>query len=294
MNREVSRRKKSLFSSLGARITSTVSVALVLFILGVIALIGIVARNVTESIKENMGFDVLLTEGATEEDLKAVETLMSHSPFALSVTSHTPEEAAEKWKSETGEDVEELLGMNPFVAEVEVKVKSQWASSDSLRSIARELEELPGVGEISIQADMIDSINSNISTIAVALLVVAIALLFISFVLINNTVRLTVYAKRFIIHTMRLVGATGGFIRRPFIVSNIWQGLIAAVLSIGLLWGLWSYVSTFDPMLPDIITTGEMILIAASLLVTGVIICGLAATFAANRYLSLTYDEMFS
>ena len=241
-----------------------------------------------------MGFDILLTEDASKEDLNRLETLLNAMPFTQSVVAHTPEEAAANWEAETGENVEELLGVNPFVAELEVRVKADWASSDSLQLISQSLDEMPVVAQVNVQADLVDSINSNISTIAVALSVIALALLFISFVLINNTVRLTVYARRFIIHTMKLVGATKAFIRRPFIVNNILQGLIAGIVAICLLWGVWYYISTLDAMVAVVITPADLAIVFGSVIIAGVLICSVAAWWAANRYLSLTYDEMFS
>lgn len=284
----------STFSTLGARITSTFSVALVLFILGIIAIMGVVAHRVTEEIKENMGFDVMLTDDSTVDDLNALTSRISASPYAFEVTAHTADEAARQWKNETGEDVEELLGVNPFAAEIEVRVKAKWANTDSLRLITADIQRLPQVEDVTLQADMIDNVNSNLSTIAFALSIVALALLIISFVLINNTVRLTVYARRFLIHTMKLVGATAAFIRRPFIVSNIIQGVIAASVAVLLVWALWSYVSQFDPLIASLVEPVQMMWIAICILGAGIVICSAAAFMAANRYIRLNYDEMFS
>lgn len=255
---------------------------------------GVAARHITEDIRENMGFDVLLSDVATDRDLDSLKARISSAPYAYEVVAHTAQEAADDWKQETGEDVEELLGVNPFQAELEVRVKPQWANTDSLRAIAAKVSKYEYVDEIELQADMIDSVNSNISTIAVALSLVAAALLFISFVLINNTVRLTVYARRFIIHTMKLVGATGAFIRRPIILANALQGIIASLIAIVLVWLLWNYVSTFDSIIAQLVTTTEMIWIGISIILAGTIICTAAAWWSANRYISLSYDEMFS
>lgn len=267
---------------------------MVLFILGIISLMAVVADRVTDEIKENMGFDVLLTDTSNNSDLTTLEKEIKSSPYALEVVAHTPEEAASQWQAETGEDVMELLGVNPFAAELEVRVKPQWANTDSLRAIAAGLEKQEFVEQVSLQADMIDSVNSNISTIAIALSIVALALLFISFVLINNTVRLTVYARRFLIHTMKLVGAKPAFIRRPFIVNNVIQGIIAALIASLLVVLLWEYVSSFDPLIENLVSTAQMIWIVVTLVLAGMFICALAALWASNKYISLSYDEMFS
>lgn len=282
-----------MFSTLGARITSTFSVALVLFILGVIATMGVVAHKVTQEIKENMGFDIMLTDDSNLSDLRTLTQKVKEAPYALEVTPHTAAEAADQWQRETGENVEELLGVNPFAAEIEVRVKAPWANTDSLRAIVVALQREPQVESVSLQADMIDSVNSNLSTIALALSIVALALLVISFVLINNTVRLTVYARRFLIHTMKLVGATAGFIRRPFILSNILQGLLAALIAALLVWALWSYVASFDPLIESLVEPAQMMWIACGIVAAGILICAVAAFMAANRYIRLNYDEMF-
>lgn len=267
---------------------------LVLFILGIIALMAVVADRVTDEIKENMGFDVLLNDTSNDADLAALEKEIASAPYALEVVAHTPAEAASQWQAETGEDVVELLGVNPFAAEIEVRVKPQWANTDSLRAIAAALEKQEFVERVSLQADMIDSVNSNISTIAIALSVVALALLFISFVLINNTVRLTVYARRFIIHTMKLVGAKPAFIRRPFIVNNVVQGVIAALIASLLVVLLWQYVASLDPIIENLVTTAQMVWIVVALVLAGMFICAIAALWASNKYISLSYDEMFA
>lgn len=287
-------KKTSLFPSAGSRITSTFSVAMVLFILGVICVMGVAARHVTEEIRENMGFTVLLSDIATDRDLDNLRSKLTSSPFTYEVVAHTAREAADDWKQETGEDVEDLLGVNPFQAELEVRVKPDRANTDSLRAIAAMIGTWEYVDEVELQADMIDSINSNISTIAVALSLVAAALLFISFVLINNTVRLTVYAKRFIIHTMKLVGATRAFIRRPIVIANAIQGVTASAIAILLIWLLWNYISTFDSMIEALVKPSELAWIGAVIVCTGIIMCTVAAWWSANRYISLSYDEMFS
>lgn len=290
----MAKKRNRLFSAVGARITSTFSVTLVLFILGIIAIMAVVADNVTNEIKGNMGFDVMLTDDSDDKRLESLYQFIQKEPYTLDVVAHSADEAADQWKQDTGEDVVDLLGVNPFAAEVEVRVKPQWANTDSLRKIAADLEKMEFVQEVNLQADMIDAVNHNISTIAIALSVVALALLIISFVLINNTVRLTVYARRLTIHTMKLVGATAAFIRRPIVVNNIIQGIIAALIADLFIWLLWAYVASFDPMIPTLMSPVQMMWILLSVIGAGVIICFMASFMAANKYISLSYDEMFS
>lgn len=222
---------KKGISTFSAQITSTVSVALVLLLLGIISMLGIAARSITTEIRENMGFSVIFSDTATVNNVNSLKKHFSTSPGVSGIIYFSPEDALQKWQEETGEDLVKVLGINPLPGELEVKVKARYASTDSINSMIAPLKKLPYVSEISVHSDMVDSINHNIKSIALILTIVAAALLFISFALINNTVRLTVYSRRFLIHTMKLVGATGGFIRRPIINSNMLSGLVAAIIA---------------------------------------------------------------
>lgn len=287
------RRRRRLFSVAGAQATSTISVALVLFVLGILAIVGLVTRKVAHNIRENVGFDVVMSEDIPAERIEALRREIASQPFALSVVVHSAEESAARWKEETGEDVVEVLGLNPFSAELEVKVHAAWASGDSLSVIKSHYSQLQDIDEITVHTDMIESVNANIVTAFKVLGTIALALLLISFVLINNTIRLTIYARRFTIHTMRLVGSTASFIRRPFLVSGMWQGLISGIIATGLLMGLIPGMRHFVVSTDSLVSLEEYGAVAAGMIVTGVIICVLAAFISTNRYLRLSYDEMF-
>lgn len=280
-------------STFSARITATISVALVLLLLGIVAAIGIAARSVTTSIKENMGFDVVMAEETPESSVNRLKQMWNSAPYVASYTYYSPDDAMRQWQHDTGENLIELLGVNPFSPEFEVKVKAQYASVDSISRITAGLRDLDGVTEINVHAEMVESVNNNLHTIMLILVVAAGALTLISFVLINNTVRLTVYSKRFLIHTMRLVGATHGFIRRPFIISNAIQGIAAAIVAMIMLGGLLCYAHSVDTAVENIIGWSDMAWVFAAMLAAGVTICMLAAFTATSRYLRLSYDEMF-
>lgn len=287
------KKKFKKISIFNARVTSTVSVSLVLLILGIVALTGIAASNITRDIKENLGFDVLLVEDADPEGVGKLEKLLRSQPYARSVSLFTPEEAAAQWKESTGEDIIEIVGVNPFSAELDVKVKAEYASTDSLTSISARVSAYPLVEEVSIHSEMVDSINRNMHTAMIVMLIVAVALMLISFVLINNTIRLTVYSKRFIIHTMKLVGATSGFIRRPFIRQNVVNGLVAGVIAGAVLTALLVYAGKVDPAVSKAVPAESTAIVIGLMLVAGMLICGVAAMFATDRYLKVDYDDMF-
>ncbi len=287
------KKRHSGISTFSAQITSTISVALVLLLLGIIAMLGIAAHSVTTSIKENMGFDIVLKEETAESVVNELKQKWTSAPYVASVKYFSQEDALNKWQDETGENLVEMLGVNPFCAEFEVKVKADYADVDSIEKIVAPLRANQAISEINVHTEMVETINSNIRSIALILSIVAAALILISFVLINNTVRLTVYARRFLIHTMKLVGATPGFIRRPFIINNILNGIIASIVAVGVLAGILYYCSTLDVSITKAVTWGQASWVFAGMLMAGILLCALAALFAANKYIRLDYDSMF-
>ena len=284
---------KKGISTFSAQITSTVSVALVLLLLGIISMLGIATRSITTEIRENMGFSVIFSDTATVNNVNSLKKHFSTSPGVSGIIYFSPEDALQKWQEETGVDLVKVLGINPLPGELEVKVKARYASTDSINSMIAPLKKLPYVSEISVHSDMVDSINHNIKSIALILTIVAAALLFISFALINNTVRLTVYSRRFLIHTMKLVGATGGFIRRPIINSNMLSGLVAAIIADLLLAGALFYLHSADKVIAAALPWEEAAWVFAGIIVIGIAICSIASLFATNKYLRSDYDDMF-
>lgn len=280
----------SIFS---AQITSTISVALVLLLLGIVAFMGIAANSVTNSIKSNMGFDVILKETASIQEINQLKQLWTNAVYVSNTKYYSPEDALRKWQDDTGEDLIELLGANPFSPEFEVKVKHDYANVDSINKITATISSNPCISEIKVHSDMIDSINNNIRSIAFILILISATLMLISFVLINNTIRLTIYSRRFLIHTMKLVGATASFIRRPFIINNILHGFIAAIIAILILAGTFYYIQTIDSAILNIIDIESIAWVFASIILLGILICAFAALLATNKYLRISYDNMF-
>lgn len=270
------------------------SVAMVLFLLGMVATLGVVAHSLTTQLKENIGFDVVVGEQAGENQVVALKQLFTAAPYVKSVKYVSRDEALKQWERETGEDLMELIGVNPLCAEFEVRVRDAWACADSLSMIEYQLKKMPGVEHIDMHKDVVDKINTGISRVAVVLLVVAALLLLISIALISNTVRLTVYSRRFLIHTMKLVGAKPSFIRRPIVLSNMVGGVIAAVIASTLLGAALYYLVEFEAGWAELITIFDVAVIFAALLLTGIVICSIAAAIAANRFIGLNYDELFT
>lgn len=289
------------FPTLSTQATAVVSVAMVLLILGIVAILALAARRVGREVRENVGYAVVVSDSASKSDLHSLRRLIEDAPSTSTASFATPDEVLANWQqmiaadstSEEEGDIVEMLGVNPFSAEWNVHVHEDYASTDSLAKITAQLRRHPAVTEIVIHQEMIDSINSTLNTLTVALLIVAAALLLISMALINNTVRLSVYARRFTIHTMQLVGATAPFIRRPFVRANIIGGIIAALLAFVILVLMICYSRTIDPIVTEYVTPQSIGFIGIGMFAAGTVICGLAATFAANKYIRTSYDDLF-
>ncbi len=256
---------------------------------------GIAAHKVTEGIKGNMGFVVLFNEEVTASDIDAVRSRLKKNPGVSSISYSSPEAVLDRWQKMVGEeeDITRLAGVNPFVGELEVRVRPAYASNDSIGLIITPLQLMPQVSEIKVHTELVDRINSTLRSVSLSLIFVAVALLTVSFILIFNTVRLTVYARRFTIYTMKLVGATASFIRRPFLIDNIVNGLVAGLIASLALVGIVYYGRTFDLSIAEVLTWDCVIAVLVGVVITGILICLIAAIFAANRYLRLSYDEMF-
>lgn len=287
--------KEVKISYWAAHLTTIVSVTLVLLIVGVIALISMAAQSETRRLKEKIELSAVLTDSATNERAAEVAAVIADQPFALNVRAISKEEAMSQWKADTGEDLQELFGVNPLSPEVSFTVKADYASQPVLAKIVSEVERIPDVKTVAApDAEMVDAMNRNIASAAVILGAIGLFLLLISFMLINNTVHLTIYSRRFTIHTMQLVGATNGFIRRPIVASNTLSGLIAGLLASGLLAiGLAAAPRLGYGFVSEIVPWWQFGILAAAMMVIGALICSIAALTATNRYLRKDYDELF-
>ncbi len=281
-------------SFLNARMTSTISVSLVLFILGTMALMGLLVNNLSRQIKENISFTVVLTESVQDAtQAQRLQKSIERSDYAKSVRFISKEEALKEVMLELGENPEEVLGYNPLSASIEVKLNADYAHADSLAIIEANLRSHTDVKDIEYRKRLVQSINDNMGRIGFVLLILVVVLMFISFALINNTIRLSVYSKRFLIHTMKLVGATPGFIRRPFIVSNVINGIIASIIAMLMLLGCLFYFISEMATIATLITLPIMLIVFGVMLVSGIILTALSAYWAVNRYVSMNRDELY-
>lgn len=287
--------KEAKLSYWARHLTTIISVTLVLVLVGVIAMISVGAAGETRRLKERIELSVVMADSVSDARAADILKIVESKPYAKSARLITRQEALDNWTSETGENLEDLFGVNPLSPEVAFTVKAEYASQASIKEICRSLAALPDVEDVAApDTETLDAMNSNIATLTLTLSIIAAAMLLISFVLINNTVHLTIYSRRFTIHTMQLVGATKGFIRRPIILSNLAGGMIAGAVAAAILAiALYFAPSAGLAVLNSYITWQIMALIAAGLILTGGLLCALAAWIASSRFLKKDYDQLF-
>lgn len=285
--------QKSKISYFQSNVTATVSVALVLVLIGIIAFLFIIGGKITDNLRENMGFSIVLKDDAKQEEIASLDSRFKSAPYVARFRFISKEEALAQWQKDTGDNLIETFGSNPLSAEYQVNVKADHSDLPGLRKIKADLMKLPYIEDVVIYEAEVEAVNRNIRNASIALFVVALLLVFISVVLINNTVRLTVYSRRFIIHSMKLVGARPSFIRFPFVVQNAINGLIAAGVACAALVGIYMLAQNFGNLLAGQFQTLEVAGVFSGLILLGVMICGISAFFAADKYIRMSYDDLF-
>lgn len=274
-------------------VTLCISTTMVLILLGLVVFFVLSARNLSAHMKENLTVTVMLKDSVTVNDAKLFCRSLYHRPYSRNIDYISQEEAQREQVKELGSDPTEFLGFNPFPATLEIQLKADYANRDSLKWITKEIKKDNRVSDIAYMEDLMDRVNANLSRVSIILLVLAVLLTFVSFSLISNTVRLSVYARRFVIHTMKLVGASWGFIRRPFLKQAVGVGIIAAILANGVLGaGVYGLYLT-QPGVSDIVTWEVLAVTAASVLLFGIVITMLCAWLAVNKFLRMKAGELY-
>ncbi len=292
MAKKKNRKKKKLFRNSG--VTATISMALVLFLVGLITLSLFLARNMTNFVKENLNLSIVLNENTNDRQTQQIENFLKKSDFTKSIQYISKEQALKEHIAYLGEDPQAFLGYNPLLAVFEVKLNTNYANSDSLQMIQNKLKQFGNsISEVSYQKDVVDEVNSNIQKISIVLIGLTIILMLISFVLINNTIRLRTYSNRFLINTMRLVGAKSWFIRKPYIVQSIINGLIAALIALILLAGVTYYAVYNFGLSLKIIDTNLLLIVSAIVILTGILLTAISSYFAVGRYLRMRTDDYY-
>ena len=274
-------------------ITSSISTTLVLLLLGLVVFFVLAAHNLSIYVRENINFSVLISDDMKEADILKLQKRLDKEPFVKQTEYISKKQALKEQTEAMGTDPEEFLGYNPFTASIEIKLHSDYVNSDSIAKIEKLIKKNTNIQEVLYQRELIDLVNENIRNISLVLLTLAVVLTLISFALINNTIRLAIYSKRFLIHTMKLVGASWGFIRRPFLRRNIWSGVLAGIMADAILMGAAYWLVSYEPELIRVITPEVMLLVSGSVLVFGIIITFLCAYLSINKYLRMKASTLY-
>lgn len=274
-------------------VSAVISTSLVLFLLGSSGILLLNAHRFSVFFKENLSLSVILDNDVSEADAAWVRKELDAAPFVRQTRYISKEQAAEEMAQLLGADFLEMFGNNPLPVSIEANLTAAYANADSVAAIERQLQAIPYVREVACQYSLIDVINKNINKIGLVLLVFIALLFFISMVLINNTIRLSIYSKRFLIDTMRLVGATRSFIRRPFLLRSVWQGVVAGIIAVLLISGvLYVLQSEFSELL-GLVDLSLVGLLFLALLLLGILISWISTFFSVSRFLRLHNDELY-
>lgn len=288
------KRKKGTPSFVHSRLISIISISMVLFLLGIVTMLGLVGNGLKTYVRESVNFTVVLSPEAQPEEITIMEAQLKQEPFVKGIKYFSKEEALEELTEELGESPEEFLGWNPLSPTFEITLKEEYISErDSIAQVEKALNNYLLTQSLSYKQDLVEQINSNIQTLTIVMIVLAILLLLISIVLINNTIRLLIYSKRFLIYTMKLVGATPRFIRRPFVRYNIWSGIIAAIVANGFLGWLWYHLTTNYPLMKSVLTLNNALIVLGVVVIFGILISWFAASRAVTKYLRMNVNKLY-
>ena len=288
------RRKKYAGNRRGVQlVTLCISTAMVLVLLGLVVLSVQTSRNLSQWVKENLTVTVMLSDDVSVNGAKLLCRDLYHRPYSRNIDYISKDQALKEQSEAMGSDPSEFLGVNPFPATLELQLHSEYANRDSLKWIAKELLKNPKVTDVAYQVDLIDSVNSNLTKVNILLLALAVLLTFVSFSLINNTVRLSVYSRRFLIHTMKLVGASWAFIRKPFMRQALLVGVVAAIVAIAALGGLVYGAYYYEPNILTVITWRELTITGVAVLLFGIIITATCSYISVNKFLRMSAGELY-
>ena len=274
-------------------VTLCISTTMVLTLLGLVMLSVLTAHNLQKNLRENVEISVILGDTIAKEDGVALGKMIQKKPYAHQVAFISSEEALKMAKEEMGIDPTEFTGSNPFSPELTVTMEAEYANTDSLSVIVKKLLKDKRVVDVAYTKDEIDGMNRILEPVSIAMLGLSVLLIFICYTLISNSIQLSIYSRRFLIHTMKLVGASWGFIRRPFLKKAVVVGVISALLTCALLGGIIYMLMPFMPHVEEIMTWRELAITAAAVFVFGFVITVFCTLLSVNKFLRMTAGELY-
>ncbi len=290
-NNEQSYQKRRLATSY---VTTIISISLVLFMLGLLGMLVLHAKKLSDYVKENIGFSIMIKEGVKEIEIFELQKRLDKEEYVKTTEYITRERAAREFSEELGEDFVGFLGYNPLLPSIELRLKASYANTNSIQQIEESLLSYPVVKEVDYHKPLVDEINRNVEQISLVILGFSMILLFIAIALINNTIRLSVYSKRFLIRSMQLVGGTQKFIQKPFLAKAIMNGFFSSIIAIGLLL-LVLYLANNE--MPELLEFQDLELFGilfAAIIVLGIMISWFSTYFAIRKYIRMRTDSLYS
>ena len=273
--------------------TLCISTAMVLVLLGMVVFSVLTARNLSAYVRQNIVVTMMLQDDMTPGEAQQFCARLKARPYINRLDYISKEQALREGIKTLGADPREFAGANPFLSSVEITLRPDYANSDSLACISKELRAYPKVSEVKYEKDLVDRVNANIAKISIVLLTIALLLTIVSFALINNTIRLSVYARRFSIHTMKLVGASWGFIRAPFVRRYMLLGLLAALLACLALGGAVYALYMYEPDIVEVITWQELAITAGTVVLLGLLITAVCSIISVNKFLRMKAGDLY-
>lgn len=289
----MTQKKQPHISTLGSRATSVVSITLAMLTLALLGLVLLAGHNAMEGVRSNLIIVLKVAPGTAEYDTAPLKQTLNKAPFSAGYTYRSAKQVLDEETARMGQDVMALLDENPYSAEFEIKVNPQWANPDSLTALTQRLGSLPGVDEVITDQSVAAQVDNSLERLALILVCIAAALTAIAVVMINNTVSLSIYSRRFIIHTMKLVGASRGYIRRPFATAGMATGALAGFITAAITTGIWAWVQNTMPDIAPFLPLWQCLVLCAAISLLSTLMATVTATMAANRYLNKNYDQLF-
>jgi len=274
-------------------VTLCISTAMVLMLIGMLVLTGFTSRNLSSYVKENLTITMILQPDMNTEESSALCQRIRNLHYINSLNFISKEQALKEGTRELGANPAEFAGENPFTGEIEVQLKANYANNDSIRNIVQQLRTYRGVSDITYPQSLVESVNQTLGKISLVLLVIAVLLTIVSFSLINNTIRLSIYARRFSIHTMKLVGASWNFIRAPFLRRAVLEGLVSALLAIAVLGVGICFLYDYEPEITKVLSWDALVITAFVMLAFGVIIATFCSWLSVNKFLRMKAGDLY-